>query len=202
MNSSLPFDDFYRLHNEKHISSSLLTFFNTDVLPRLKKIESVLEIGCGNYSLFEECKLLAKITAIDFSPVAIDQAPKSNIIYQMRSITEENFFSEGEFDLIFDSHCMNCLVQHWDRERAFNNIFKTLKNDGIFAGEFMVQPISGQVEIPLKMIKTARELEEEILSHKFKIIYFMISKDSSFVDEANGEKIFCDVLRVIATKES
>ncbi len=202
MNSSLPFDRFYREHSEKQFSSSLKQFFQSVVLQRLPDPQNVLELGCGNYSLFEECKLNAKITAIDFSPVAIDQAPKSNIIYQMRSITDEIFFSEGEFDLIFDSHCMNCLVEHWDRERAFNNIFKTLKNDGIFAGEFMVQPINGKVEVPLKMIKTARELEEEILSHKFKIIYFMISKDSSFVDEANGEKIFCDVLRVMAKKES
>lgn len=201
MNSPQTFDDFYRVHKEKQVSSSLLSFFQEVVRPRLNQSESILEIGCGNYSLFEECKLNANITAIDFSAVAIDQAPKSNIIYQMRSITDENFFSEGEFDLIFDSHCMNCLVQHWDRERAFNNIFKTLKNDGLFAGEFMVQPINGKVEIPLKMIKSARELEEEILSHKFKIIYFMISKDSSFVNEVNGEKIFCDVLRVIAKKD-
>lgn len=196
------FNHFYRLHSEHVSSPTLLEFFENVVRPRLVNAKNILELGCGNFSQFEKIESLeAQVTAIDFSREAINQAPKSNIIYQEKSLTDKNFFSENEFDLIFDSHCMNCLVQELDREIAFENIFKALKPDGLFASELMVQPIGKKSEMPLKIIKTARELEEEILSHKLKIIYFMISRDSSFVNEVNGEQIICDVLRVIAKKE-
>lgn len=201
------FNQFYRTHHEKTASRTLQQFFESVVRPRLSNTKKILELGCGNFSQFEKINVnQAQVTAIDFSHEAINQAPKSNIIYQEKSLTDKDFFFKDEFDLIFDSHCMNCLVQEKDREIAFENIFKALKADGLFASELMVQPIQKhaddkKVEMPLKMIKTSQELEEEILSHKFKILYFMISKDSSFVNEINGEQIFCDVLRVIAKKE-
>lgn len=203
MNSQNFFNEFYRSHRERVLPQSLYQFFENIVRPRLNNPDKVLDIGCGNFSLFEEVKHFpSKITAIDFSGEAIKQAPKSNIIYQERSLSDVNFFPEEEFDLIFDSHCMNCLVEDYDRKVAFENIFKALKAEGLFASELMVQPTDKKVAMPLKMIKTARELEEEILSHKFKIIYFMISRDNSFENEVNGEKINCDVLRVIAKKIS
>lgn len=204
------FNQFYRIHHDQMTARTLVHFFESVVKPRLSNTPRILELGCGNFSQFEKMDSLeARVTAIDFSSEAIKQAPKSNIIYQEKSLTEKDFFTENEFDLIFDSHCMNCLVQEKDREIAFENIFKALKPEGLFASELMVQPLQTKaddkadgkkVEMPLKMIKTARELEEEILSHNLKIIYFMISKDSSFVNEVNGEEIFCDVLRVIAKK--
>lgn len=198
------FNQHYKKHPEKIISPSLLNFFETQVRSRLPAQSSILEIGSGNFSLFEKINNLnTSVTAIDFSPVAIKQTPKSAVKYYEKSLTQKSFFSEGEFDLVFDSHCMNCLVKQEDRNTAFENIYRVLREDGIFTAELMVQPISiddKRIELPFKMIKTARELEDEILSHKFKIIYFMISRDHSFGSVVNGEEIFCDILRVIAKK--
>lgn len=202
MESKKIFDDFYATHSEKHFSRGLLQFFETVLRDRVNHAEKILDLGCGNYSFFEEVKNLnAVVTAVDFSQRAINQAPKSNIIYQVKSLSEKNIFPKGEFDLIMDSHCMNCLVQDKDRTTAYENIFRALKRDAIFASEMMVRPVDKNIAIPFKRIKTARELEEEILSNKLKIIYFMITKDS-FVNVVNGEEIICDVLRVIAKKES
>lgn len=201
MDSKQIFNRYYQKYQEKYFSQSLLSFFEAHVRHRIPEFSTILDLGCGNYSIFEEVKdLKAEIIAIDFSSEAIREAPKSAIHYREKSLTDDSFFSEDKFNLIFDSHCMNCLVEESQRAKAFENIFNALKTDGLFASEFMVQPIDHRVEMPLKMIKTARELEEEILSHKFKIIYFTILRDSSFVNEINGEKITCDVLRVIARK--
>ena len=55
--------------------------------------------------------------------------------------------------------------------------------------------------MPFKMIKSAVELEQEIVSHGFQILYFMISKDSGFINETDGVEVKCDLLKVVATKE-
>lgn len=202
MNSQDLFDQFYRSHQGPALPESLLQFFESIVRPRLIAPKKILDLGCGNFSLFECVKNLeATVIAVDFSQTAIDQAPKSNIIYQHASVTDKKVFPASEFDLVMDSHCLNCLVEKKDRDVAFKNIFEALRVGGLFAAELMVQPIDRNISMPLKAIKTARELEEEILWHNFKILYFMISKDS-FVNELNGEEILCDVLRVIAKKES
>jgi SAM-dependent methyltransferase len=195
------FNRHYKNHPERIISPSLLNFFETQVRSRLSRPVSILELGSGNFSLFEEVEDLdATVTAIDFSPVAIKQAPKSAVKYYEKSLMQNSFFSEGEFDLVFDSHCMNCLVKQEDRNLAYENIHRVLNKDGIFAAEFMVQPIDKVIELPFKRIKTASELEEELLTHGFKIFYFMISKDHSFGSVVKGEEIFCDVLRIMAKK--
>lgn len=201
MNAKDFFNSHYKNHPEKIISPSLINFFETQVRSRLPEHSSILEIGSGNYSLFEEVEnLSATVTAVDFSHEAIKQTPKSAVSYYEKSLTQNSFFSEEEFDLVFDSHCMNCLVKQEDRNLAFENIFRVLKKDGLFAAELMVQPIDKLIDLPYKMIKTARELEEELINHKFRIFYFMISKDQNFGSVVNGEEIFCDVLRIMARK--
>ena len=195
------YDDYYRKNPKAIYSDSLLKFFNESVDSRLRSSSTILDLGAGAYSFFEDThNLKAEVTALDFSHQAIAQAAKSSITYLHGSVTDSQFFPELAYDLVFDSHCLHCVIDIKERALAFKNIFLSLKEDGIFASEFMVQPIGRYVEIPYKIIKTARELEEEILSYGFKINYFMIVRDNVFESIVDGEEVKCDVLRVIARK--
>jgi hypothetical protein len=75
-----------------------------------------------------------------------------------------------------------------------------LKTGGVFASEMMVQPIDRLVSMPFKIIKSALELEQEILFHGFKILHFMISRGSLFTSEEGGVEVNCDVLKIVAQK--
>lgn len=172
-----------------------------NVHSRLPEKSNILEIGCGTYSLFEEVKnIKGDITAIDFSKEAIAQAPQSKIRYCNSNVVDSTFFSSSTYDLVFDSHCMNCITDEVERKIAFQNIHRSLKPNGLFASELMVQPVGKRVEMPFKMIRTTDVLEREIQSYGFKIIYFMISKDNIFGTKVNDEEVTCDLLRMIAQK--
>lgn len=202
MNSKDFFEQFFKINTKHSYSQSLLLFFEEIVRPRLCGNQlNILDIGAGNYSLFEDVqKLNAKITAIDFSQNAIDFAPQSSISYLQGDITDAKFFSTANYDLLFDSHCLNCLTTEEQRDLAFKNIYLALVTGGIFASEMMIQPIGAHVSMPFKMIKSALELEQEIISHGFKIVYFMISRDSSFATMVDGVERKCDVLKIVAQK--
>lgn len=180
-------------------SKSLLEFFRASVFERLTFGAKILELGSGSRSLFEETNVDKKlVTAIDFSSVAIERARAfhSSINYQVNDITFPECLKGESYDLIFDSHCLHCITNPAARVSAFKNIRDALSDNGLFAGEMMVQPAHGTVNFPMKYIPTARALEEELLGNGFKIIYFMIGKGLSFENE-NRE---CDLIRVIARK--
>ncbi len=201
MDSKKYFDQFYKNAPEYSYSKSLLTFFKTQVKERLPNNSKILDIGCGSYSLFEDIKdFRSSVIAMDFSEEAIKKSPQSKITYVNSSVADEKYFQEESFDLVFDSHCMNCITDESERAKAFKNIYRSLKSDGLFASELMVNPIDREVFLPFKIIKSAMELEQEILLHGFKIIYFMISKDNNFSTVVDGVEVNCDVLRVIARK--
>ncbi|MDO9182072.1 MAG: methyltransferase domain-containing protein [Bacteriovorax sp.] len=203
MNSKDYFNQFYLKNPESSYSKSLYHFFENDVRPRLSKKElNILDLGAGNYSLFENIKnLSANISAIDFSTVANSSTPVSKIKYLEIDLLDPTFFNQKKFDLIFDSHCLNCLTEESQRTLAFKNIYEALSAEGLFASEQMIQPENSQVSMPFKMIKSARELEEEILSYGLKIIYFTISQSSKFVNEVDGIEVQCDLVKIIAKKE-
>lgn len=202
MNSKDYFDQFYEKTKERSYSKSLYRFFNESVRSRIPdEYPKILDIGAGEFSIFEDVmNLNADITAIDFSSKAIAKTVKSKINYREVDITDPAFFKDSTYDLVFDSHCMNCILEQTDRDLAFKNIYRSLKEGGIFASELMVQPIGSLVSMPFKRIKTAMELEQEILSFGFRILYFLISKDSTFTYLDNGKEINCDVLKMIAQK--
>jgi len=202
LNSKDFFEQFFKINPKHSYSQSLLHFFEEIVRPRLAANQlSILDMGAGNYSLFEDLqKFNAKITAIDFSKNAIKNAPQTSINYLEGDITDSTFFSAAKYDLIFDSHCLNCLTTEEQRDLAFKNIYLALATGGIFASEMMIQPIGAQVSMPFKMIKSALELEQEIISHGFKIVYFMISRDSSFATMVDGVETKCDVVKIVAQK--
>jgi SAM-dependent methyltransferase len=195
------FDRYYQAHNQPYYSKSLYSFFNEIVLSKFFPHElRILELGGGSFSLFEDfSNLKAEITSIDFSKEAINKAPKSRINYLEMDITGDSF-DKAKYDLVFDSHCLNCITDEEQRKVAFKNIYGSLKPDGIFASELMVQPSGEFVSMPLKVIKTARELEEEILSHGLRILSFMVLKTERFGTVVDGREVECDLLRVVAGK--
>ncbi len=198
MNSLEQFNQYHSIAPVQ-FSKSLLEFFRASVFERLKYGAKILDLGSGPRSLFEETNVDKKfVTAIDFSSVAIERARafNSEITYEVRDITFPEGLPADSYDLIFDSHCLHCIENPAARVSAFKNIREALSEDGLFAGEMMVQPAHGSVNFPMKYIPTARALEEELISNGFRIIYFMIGKGLSFENE-NRE---CDLIRVIAKK--
>lgn len=201
MDSKNYFDQCYKNAKEYSYSKSLYTFFEAQVCSRLPENAKILDIGSGSYSFLEDViDLKADVTAMDFSNEAIKKSPQSKITYVNSSVVEEKYFQDSTYDLVFDSHCMNCITLESEREIVFTNIYRSLKPDGLFASELMVNPIDKKVFMPFKIIKSSLELEQEIISHGFKIIYFMISKDDIFSTVVDGVEVNCDVLRVIARK--
>jgi SAM-dependent methyltransferase len=202
LNSKDFFNQFYKKTKEHSYSKSLYTFFEENVRPRLILDDlKILDLGSGYFSLFEDItNLSADVTAIDFSSLAIAKASKSKITYKEVNIVENTFFNEAKYDLVFDSHCLNCIANEDDRDNAFKNIYSALKTGGIFASELMIQPETGAVSMPFKMIKTAVELEQEIISHGFRILYFSVSSESGFASVIEGKEVKCDLLKLIAQK--
>lgn len=202
MDSKDYFEKFYQQTKNHTYSKSLYTFFEENIRHRLPPNElEILELGSGPYSLFEDIlHLNAHVTAIDFSKTAFLKTKKSRVLYKEANIIDSSFFKEAQFDLIFDSHCLNCLTKENEREIAFKNIYGSLKTNGLFASELMIQPEHDHVAMPFKMIKSSFDIEQELISHKFKIIFFIISRDSGFISEIDGNKIKCDWLKVVAQK--
>lgn len=193
------FNQYYSTGGFSPLPKSLLDFFRESVRERLPSEARILDLGCGARSIFEELSVdRQQVKAVDFSPVAIARASHlhSGISYEAVDITFPEAFGGQEYDLIFDSHCLHCIENKAARVSAFKNIYEALSANGFFAGEMMVRPAHRSVHFPMKYIPDARSLEEEILGHGFKIIYFMITRGLSF-ENGNEE---CDLLRVIAKK--
>ena len=133
MNSKDYFENFFKSKASLSYSKSLLELFQHNVRFRLpQKHLTILDLGAGHYSLFEDVNNLeADVTALDFSKNAIEGAPKSQINYRLSSIVHPDFFLNSHYDLIFDSHCLNCLMNDEERRLGFENIFRALKPEGL-----------------------------------------------------------------------
>jgi SAM-dependent methyltransferase len=198
LNSLEKFNNHYKAHPERVFEKSLSDFFNSQVSFRLPKNPRILDLGPGSKSVFEETDLdQSLIAAVDFSAAAIELSKQhSQINYMLGDISSENAIASNRFDLIFDSHCLHCIVDPLKRSMSFQNIYQGLKEQGLFCSEMMVQPVGKTASMPFKFIPTARDLEQELIQNGFKIIYFMIVKELLF--ENDNEE--CDLLRVICQK--
>ena len=199
MNSLELFNQIYATETERSYEKSLIDFFLSSVRPRMQgSSPRVLDLGSGSKSIFEDTDLFKKnIVACDFSPVAILKAQgHSEIDYKELDITLPLAWEKNSFDLIFDSHCLHCIIDPSKRRQALINIYDALAFDGLFCAEMMIRPARTSVPPVNKYVVDSRVLEEEILSYGFKIIYFVIVRDLVFSSE-NGE---CDLVRVICRK--
>ncbi len=129
-----------------HPSLREFWFFAKDLplFPEVGKIPlTLLELGCGNGSLFEglppiEARNMV-ISALDVSPNAIEfcqKEGKRGIHYFQDDIRFLNY-PQG-FDLILDAHCLHCLRNEGEVKLALGNIYRYLNPGGLCLIETMV----------------------------------------------------------------
>lgn len=123
-------NDYLRLCVKKWISS-----------PSGKK---ALDLGCGTgTTAFVLSSLGFEVLGIDISKTAIEMAKelafKQNlkINFTTGDILELGLLDE-KFHLIYDSHCLHCIVFEDDRMKVLKGIYESLKPSGVFILDTMV----------------------------------------------------------------
>lgn len=105
---------------------------------------SALSIGCGTGPGC--CFLAAKgfqVKGIDVSATAISMAEKESksrgldIAFGVADVCRD-CLGEAIYDLVVDEHCLHCIVDCEERQRALANIRNALKPDGYFWLETML----------------------------------------------------------------
>lgn len=159
---------------------------------------NILELGCGDHSLFEGLNL-SNVIAIDKSVDKILSAPQSTINYLAMDMAELTF--ETKFDLIIDSHALHCIVDFESRDLVYKNIFDSLDEEGQLIAEVMIKKNSSDSYFcfPERIVLSSFEIEEELIKNGFKIIYFSVIPNLYFLDDVS-KKNTCDLLRFIAQK--
>lgn len=135
------------------------------------KGRSALDLGCGTgTSAFMLAKLGFAVTGFDISQTAIDMAAELseqqnlNIKFKVHDILDLPSYGQ-KFDLIYDSHCLHCIVFEEDRARVFAGVKTSLKPEGFFVLDTMIH--TDDVDIT-KPYDTLRFDENYILWHKTK----------------------------------
>lgn len=106
--------------------------------------KKALDIGCGSgTTAFILAKLGFNVTGVDISETAIamaqDLSAQQNLSINFKIQDILNLSSMNEkFDLIYDSHCLHCIVFEEDRIQTLKEIKKTLAPNGIFILDTMV----------------------------------------------------------------
>lgn len=131
-----------------------------------------LDVGCGTgTTAFTLAKLGFEVTGIDISETAIEMAQHLTSIQNLKinfsvaDILKPNA-ALGKFDLIYDSHCLHCIVFDEDRNLVLNNIKNSLSQGGVFVVDTMVMP-DGKFDLA-GGVATLRFDEDFILWHKTK----------------------------------
>jgi len=201
-------------------NQSLIEFYSQEIKKRLPlKTLNVLEIGCGTRSIFASLDGDFEVLGIDISPSAIKLANQKNdskyIKYENIDVTSLNL--ENQFDLVIDSHCLHCLTDPGDREKALKNIYASLKPSGIFALETMTSQklmsfenpyrfednvlyrlftnasfvdlkfFDGAPFLPIRRIDHALKIEEDILKAGFKIIFLYVFSHKKIIPDENRD---------------
>lgn len=133
------------------------------------KDKKALDLGCGTgTTAFTLARLGLNVTGIDISETAIELAnelakvQKLNIRFQVNDILLLSQLEE-KFDIVYDSHCLHCIVFEEDRKLVLDGIKKILNDDGIFILDTMVL---GDNTIATGRIDSLRFDNDYILWHK------------------------------------
>ena len=204
---------------------SLIHFLEHDIykspfLDMSSKLK-ILEIGCGAGSVFnQQSNDKYQITAIDISEAAIFHAKKTSaghINFKVMDITD--FQREpGEYDLLFDSHCLHCLTDQTSRVNFFKNASQLLKPGGMLTLEAMVNHsrmtfddrftyqdnILIETNKDIRFIPHSRELEEEVLRNGFEICYLRVFETLKIIPDSQRSEALAsdpDVMRVMAKRK-
>ncbi len=122
--------------------------FLKDVLsqPWAPKNGRVIELGCGTGPILRRvCKRGFSGVGIDVSKTAISMAKEQSkgldIKFKQGDVCSLNAKSLGKFDIAIDGLCLHCITDVKDRKAYFDNVFKILKNDGLFVLLTMCGPM-------------------------------------------------------------
>ena len=126
--------DHYELEWKKRIDENgNESFFNYErnwVLPPLfKSNEEVLDLGSGNSIVGEYLvkKFNCRVTALDFSKIAIEVAKKKGVKGIVGSVEDNLPFKNGYFDLVF----WGDNIEHvWQPKLILKEIYRVLKSKG------------------------------------------------------------------------
>jgi 2-polyprenyl-3-methyl-5-hydroxy-6-metoxy-1,4-benzoquinol methylase len=168
----------------------------------------ILDIGCGFGGLSLHLRRLGhEVLGIDISNLAIQGAKEiaqarklldDKLEYRVMDITQSEQLGD-KFDLIIDSHLLHCLTRDDERAAYFNFIKSHLKPDGkylletmtfqkglrtpieyTFGEDYILYRNQSENDLPLRIIKTSIDLENEIKSHGLNINYLYFHSELSF----------------------
>lgn len=182
-------------------NNSLELFVQNDLIPRLCNHNllsdlDVIELGAGDISYFYNTPVKT-LSLVDFSSTSCEllktRYPKS-CVFQL-DLCNSNL-EINSYDVALDSHCLH-FIEIEKRQTYLNNIYNSLKQEGIFCGEFIISKNDYSYSKKYRFINSLRNFEEELISLGFKIRYFYVSKSQEFV---LGDGEYCDVVKVMAQK--
>ncbi len=233
MNLQDNYEEFYKNENYRSVSDlrdEVATFskglFNFVLEAKNKFLTDVdwnslriLETGAGRGGVgLHLARLGAKITLIDFSSHALEQAKKiyASEGYEVNVVVgdvthPDTMFSE-KFDLIIDSHLLHCLTHDPDRSSYYKLVSDYLSERGVFIAESMVhrkklfipdgfmfdeknvlwQMLS--VWTPVRRILDSLDLEKELNEARFEIIYFYYYGQYGFIPHKDFMDIPAEIL--------
>lgn len=181
--------------------------FYKKLIQKDAKNKKVLEYGCGPGSQsFTLARMGFEVFAIDISDVAIDLASKmahdNNLNINFRVMNAEELqFDDNTFDKV----CGSGILHHLDLEKAYNEVFRVLKNNGtaFFFEPLGHNPIINYYRNRTPGLRTVDEhplmLEDiEMAKDKFrevKVHYFHLSSiAASIVPNVSLRKITSKIL--------
>ena len=122
--------------------------FLKDVLsqPWAPKGGRAIELGCGTGPILRRvCKRGFSGLGIDVSKTAIamakEQSKGLDIRFLHGDVCNLNTRHLGKFDLVIDGLCLHCITETKDRRAYLDNVFKILKDDGLFVLLTMCGPM-------------------------------------------------------------
>jgi 2-polyprenyl-3-methyl-5-hydroxy-6-metoxy-1,4-benzoquinol methylase len=179
----------------------------------------ILELGAGRGGVgLQLARLGADVTLVDFSPSAIAQAEK---VFSAEGLTVKTFVGDvcypdvalaEKYDIIVDSHLLHCLTGDPERTSYYGLVAEHLTAQGIFVVETMVHrkklfvPDGFMFDqnfilwqmfgkwTPVRKIMDSLDLEAELKSAGFNIIYFMYYAQYSFIPHKSFMEIPNEVL--------
>lgn len=155
------FDDFINPQTQKLISDLVCSYF--------KKSHglSALDVGTGTGTTAHILHDLGfNVTGIDVCESAIEHAKEIAEKYgkPIKFLVSDVLELNEKFDLIYDSHCVHCIVFDDDRRKFFNSVANSLTDNGAFILDTMIfSNDQSWREIP-----TLKFDEDYILWHKTK----------------------------------